>query len=86
MRDGRLRELERVREVTHAALFPAGESVDDRDPGRVAECLEDRSELVRRARLQRRRCGATAEGLKEQAGSSLTNINISSTVFIDKCL
>ncbi len=40
VRDRRLRELERGREVANANLFESAESVDDRDARRVGKCFE----------------------------------------------
>ncbi len=46
VRDGRLRELERRREVAHADLVRRGQGVDDGHTGRVGEGLEPRGEVV----------------------------------------
>src|SRR5215203_5799950 len=66
MRDGRLGQLERLGQIADAAGFAAGETVDDRNAGRVGEGLEGGCELFSRGGLERWCAGTAAERLENR--------------------
>ncbi len=64
VRDRRLRELERGRQVADADLRRRREPVDDRDAGRIREGLEDERELLGGVRRHHRRLRPAADRLE----------------------
>ena len=68
MRDRRLRQLERVSQVAHAALLAGCQTTHDRDTRRIGERPESRREIRCGLRFQRWNIGAAAERLKDGKG------------------
>src|SRR4051794_38251485 len=68
VRDRRLRELERRREIADTDLVRSRENVDDRHAGRIGERLEPRCELLARVTVERLDLRATADRLKNGQG------------------
>ena len=68
VRDGRLGEFERLREVADAAHLARREPAHDRHPRRVGECLEDGGEVLGRLGVQGRKVRTAAERLEDGQG------------------